>query len=1077
MFVSCFDGEFSTVKYRGRRLGQTIPQASTSISSIFISSFISSHISRSSLFPFRRFHLFSSHGFHMPPRRRPARLAAALPASRLPLGTPFREQDRPSGSDDLLNVDAETCTPSSQTTSHRHSFVSKENTPPASRVLSRPTDLHNVTSDEMSAAKLAQAKLDRQRKREEEFDAIMNAPPPQPAMTMEKERPPVARAKGKWKPLDIWAPGVGPADATNFDGLPVSEVRINTFRPASRASTLSRSISSLSQRSNDTHPSDLARHGSQDGNYEFYARHKGRRPIDQLSAYKDQPEQRQQTVEAAFDQREIYQVFGSKPPGMEFIEQTVGDTHGRLQFIQHPNGDISAHQWSAERCLWENIGQFSNIRKKVEGQLGADCLKGETADQTLQRNTLAYFRTIAKQREASVMGLPFGLKEIQAAMPESRPASTPMPLAIGTVPPPHDIKDMPELHDHQSLPPSVQTKPEEIISPPRICETKNDTFPRAAPYAYFAYGQEYHAPPQAYNDPYFGVHGTIGATDQSQYRDTLPQQHHESFQGNFDATSGHLDDPFYQVNGRSSENSTETLRPSIIRSGSMTPAAVSHHFRGQTSGSDFRDHSSVHPSDGVRISTPQKAGLDVMPSRAPTPLTERGSRGTAFKDQVDKFTGRAMQRSLSQANIPQVHLPRTVLYDPMRGPLHGQALSMNPPMDAHASMQPVVRDEVPITNHIAMNPTLQLQQQQQLTGPRQIGTDAAIPNAARRGPLRRQPPAPIGTEVCSERPPSSMNESRTCLVDPNGPWPQNFQGPFFAAETSPSLSSKRTKGYAQDLQDWWTNRDTVVRREAFYQSLMASNKPVKDPPDGQAATDTEKRSSLPEGCMTRILIPILDNLTSYIQGPAETRRDHFSRWCQPSAGCVDEGPNGNQSFSDSNWQRPSIRQPLRVESVLFGGFTAPQDSRANSAVAMDARLEFGPLRSKIGSAVSDGITVALCISRFVRSQWGMDQTKHGYDIVDERIPGSSPSTFSGSPDKSPISPSKAYIHAENSALLPALSPCPRREVHNFDQWKRVGRIRYISDQNLASCLGECCGLFPLVIPLQPSMHIFVRLLT
>nr|POE89975.1 dash complex subunit spc19 [Quercus suber] len=885
---------------------------------------------------------------HMPSRRRPVRLAAAIPASRLPLGTPLLGPDRRSGSDNSL-LGHQELSPSLLTTSFRHSFANKENTPHSSKTLKHSTPPYTAGFGDMSTSNLAQAKLERQRKREEDFDAIMNAPPlPPPPANPEKERPP-ARAKGKWKSLDLWASGGRLTNPSTFEGLPVSEVRINTFRPASRASTQDRPRSSLSQRSNDAVPADRERHGSHVGNFQLFSRNKGRRPIEQLSAYEDEPEQRQQTVEATFDQREIYQVFGSKPPGMEFIEQNVGDKNGQLQFIQHPNGDISAHQWSTERFLWENIGQFSNIRKKVEGQLAADCLKGETAEQTLQRNTLAYFRTIAKQREASAMGLPFGSKEIQAAMPDTRPAQHPAPSVAGVISPALGTKAVPEIDDDKSLPPSVQTKPEAINSPARTHGTNDNTFPQAAPGAYFAYGQQYFVPPKVNNNHQVDIYGTIHTTGRTEHPGMLPQQHYPPFQSTLNTIAGRLDDPFYPTGGQSSYDGTHTLRPPVARSDSITPTVFATQPRGRNSHSDLVDKSSFLPSDGVNISTPKGSSLGMPRSGDVTPLTKRGDRGTAFKDQVDRFTGQAMQRSLSQANT-HAQPPRTVLYDPMRDLTHRQTLSISPAQDPHASTQ-LVREEVPIVNQVHKHPIQQLQQQQQLAEPRQIGTYAIMPNSTRRGPLQRQVPVPIGTDNNPQQPPKTLQDSRTCLVDPHSPWPQNFKGPFFAAEKSPTSLSKRAKTQDEELQDWWINSNTLARREELYQSLMTSSKPIGDCSTEQASVGSGMQASLPEGTMTRILIPVWENLASYIEGPVEKRRDNFSRWCEPPEWCIDRSHNGNNTFFDSEGEQPSTSvgtdassQSLGVEGVRFGGFTSPQDSRVSSGSAMDSGLTFGSAR-------------------------------------------------------------------------------------------------------------------------------------
>ena len=279
----------------------------------------------------------------------------------------------------------------------------------------------NRGSTDVPAKSIAEAKLERQRKRIEEADASLTAP------QQLDRRAQTSRGKNaRWKPFDYTAdaaPSRGSADG----GVPVTEVRVNTFRAASRADSMTRSASVMSHRTSDTYASDLDRNDLamlDGGGFQLYQGRKGKKQLADLNAYEDKPEQRQTTVEATFDKREIYEVFGNALPSRDFIDENPGLKNGQLQFVQHPNGDVSAHQWSAERYIWENIGQFSNIRKKVEGQLAADRLKGETAYQAMQQSTLAYFRIVAKQREANVIGVSLAPKDILAALPEpSRPLS------------------------------------------------------------------------------------------------------------------------------------------------------------------------------------------------------------------------------------------------------------------------------------------------------------------------------------------------------------------------------------------------------------------------------------------------------------------------------------------------------------------------------------------------------------------------------------------------------------------------------------------------------------------------------
>ena len=93
----------------------------------------------------------------------------------------------------------------------------------------------------------------------------------------------------------------------------------------------------------------------------------------------------------------IIQVFGSNLAGPDSLEHNHGSRDGQIQFIQHPTGDVSAHQWTGFH--WTNLGQFSNTRQRIEGQLASDRIKGQFSSMLSQLDGPAYFRQVALQRD------------------------------------------------------------------------------------------------------------------------------------------------------------------------------------------------------------------------------------------------------------------------------------------------------------------------------------------------------------------------------------------------------------------------------------------------------------------------------------------------------------------------------------------------------------------------------------------------------------------------------------------------------------------------------------------------------
>lgn len=55
------------------------------------------------------------------------------------------------------------------------------------------------------------------------------------------------------------------------------------------------------------------------------------------------------------------------------------------------------------------------------------------------------------------------------------------------------------------------------------------------------------------------------------------------------------------------------------------------------------------------------------------------------------------------------------------------------------------------------------------------------------------------------------------------------------------------------------------------------------------------------------MVPVLENLTSYIDGSAHTRHDYWSRWSRAPGFCFDLRTEANNSFFDSEWSNPPAR--------------------------------------------------------------------------------------------------------------------------------------------------------------------------
>lgn len=893
----------------------------------------------------------------MPPRRqRTAPSAAALPASRLPLGTPHVATS-PSLSHATPSITGSPLlrTQRSDLSSDRDldSGLDKKNSHPHHST----TMASRSISTDAPAKSIAEAKLERQRKRIEEAETSLTAPAPL------DRRAQGSRGKNtKWKPFD-YSNDIAISRAPIDSGAPVSEVRINTFRAPSRAESITRPISALSHRTSDTYNSDLERRDStmvDEAGFQIYKSRKQKKFAGDINAWEDKSEQRQTTVEATFDKREVYDVFGNALPGRDFIDENPGSTNGQLQFVQHPNGDVSAHQWSTDRYIWENIGQFSNIRKKVEGQLAADRLKGETAYQTLQQNTLAYFRLIAKQREAHVIGVPLSAKEIQAAIPEpAYPIAAPTGLKETGGNCNASLSALPIAeHSHENFG-DLRTTSEGLLTRSTAAQPDEQDCYQAKRTAY----------------------PSITSSLTSQYRRDDPfysNAHYTSIYGSQSHATQYIQPvvqtsrPYYATPPRASGLNYNFHFP---------PAAPTMYATRSTPGSyygqstDFTiplkqtcsiQNSNVaqHGYSGYQTrpnyqnvnTTPVGTMAKELTNETSTPLSQHTvtfNPRTAARDQLWKLPEAAKERSQSQTNI------RTVLFDPFQ----------NQQTPATAEQEdPEKQDQTPtFSKHISGNV---------LQPPASFDTSPSKFFPTTLVPQLQKPPSPANSTITNELlnsspdPPQKVSYIQTTptIERPiaSGGTKQTFKPPFFAGEVRfnpflSSLNSDEKQVNDEKLHEWWTSGKKFARQEEFYQSLIRAQQNSASPTSTRAESSSippflppSSTSNQPQEDHTaRLLIPVIENLQSYISGPPSKRRDYFCQWTRAPDWCIDSSETGNSSFYDKDWGTP----PARVgRDPRYSGLGGSWSARRETPTAGRGRMGSGVYRIG-GSPAGQGVAV------------------------------------------------------------------------------------------------------------------------
>lgn len=136
---------------------------------------------------------------------------------------------------------------------------------------------------------------------------------------------------------------------------------------------------------------------------------------------------------------------------------------------------------------------------------------------------------------------------------------------------------------------------------------------------------------------------------------------------------------------------------------------------------------------------------------------------------------------------------------------------------------------------------------------------------------------------------------------------QNFHGPFFMNELI-SPQRQPDKLHDQQINDWWWSGNKFNRQEDFYQSVVAIKEPkVASPAKATLPRDTTPAKRPGAFDLGRMMVPMLENLSSYIDSPASRRRDYFSRWAHAPEWCFDRSAEGCKSYFDKDWINPPAR--------------------------------------------------------------------------------------------------------------------------------------------------------------------------
>lgn len=839
-------------------------------------------------------------------------------------------------------------------------------------------DMKTAAADEIRLAELAAAKLKRQQQRISENDATLDVVKPKTGRKPKTEWKPFSFANSSEDAISV-ADSIDSRQSTHNDfRLPTPfDVHAKPFTPVIGERN-GRSLSSTRQETDPPTSRLPSLPVDEDDGPEFQLvtgkkAKPSSKPALHLNAYEAKTSDKAPTMTASFNKKEINDVFGNDLPPPEFVQANPGCKHGQLQFVMHPNGDVAAQSWSNEEFQWTCIGQYSYARRRREGTLAASRLRGETEQHTLLQNTLAYFRAVAKQHEALAMGLPWGLKEIEQFLPTPRVVNSP----------PTQKVDEPKAAPVAAASTTTTITPSYTVASKFPLRPSSNTFePRAiatftrddtqSSLNSMSFGSFPASSLQPGNQRNFGTGETakIGwgntgmikqplasTTDSTMYSSwhSMPTQSANGVHQRPLVWS--TDTSFLEKDGQP-DNGTKT----VGHQGTLGHKTVE------------RDIAKAAPSvpPGLGRATPiyppgiepKQAGYPVFTEQKqlrPATKTEPfppfdnnlASDRSAMKNYLNKLGETASARGMSTATAA-----RTVLHDPMRNqkstPAQASPFKAISPLATPSRRTDVSTQGMPTWEHVyqTWDPT---------STPARNPAQAVDAREARRLLLGVSEPDPDtwntrSAPVVDVQATGALSHEQLAVY--SKPTPQNWNGPFFTGSAPAPVNQK---SYDEELHDWFTGGNRKARQDDLYERIKAAHYATTPRKSSPGAVGTPKGKARDEGpgefneTTTRLLIPVLENLSSYVEGPIEKRHGPFARYAPPPEWCIDKSPKGNQSFFGDDWGQPPERigrdsryRPMAYEG-RFGGFQTQPTQPAigtltglsKSVRPLDGRFKFG----------------------------------------------------------------------------------------------------------------------------------------
>lgn len=578
---------------------------------------------------------------------------------------------------------------------------------------------------------------------------------------------------------------------------------------------------------------------------------------------------------------EVTEAFGEKLSGPDFLQQNVGAADGEVHFIQHPNGDVSAHQWSSSSFQWINIGQYSYTRRRIEGQLASERLRGQSADAPVPPSTIHYFRAAARQREEALAS---------KRNPDNPAARDKLGMEDPRAPAQHRPKLQLTTTDDNSgrfaSLSSAGVTSQGVGLPGLKAVHANDQV-----------NLRNHSTTQATRIPVFGSlpdDPFVNSADKLN-KSVSAYEHYSDTVSPASQDPGRLDFTFRFP--PQSPASQHERRHSLLDNDAMDQERKLYYAQQEQARirqtlwpqqrvkESLRDVSVGEEAASAMRGPPPGLGFDtnrqyVQPESSSQRKPQTSSGRELMMEYLNRLGASTAERSTEQK--PQ----RTVLYDPLQ--------AMPTGLVSREVQSQAVPHTIPNLGH-PMSKHLQSSLRSAEQPPTSSGSLASgnTLRASDPEPGWRDRPVDVRTLITT---PSNLSNEELAMVKPLA---QDFRGPFFnynvptTHEPLASLTSNRP--HAEEVDEWWRSGRQRERQEDFYRSLQSLN------------TGSKQAGKESEPAISRLLIPLYENLASYVQGPNSTRHDYFARFGAPPEWCIDRTARGVRSFFGEDWGAPPQR--------------------------------------------------------------------------------------------------------------------------------------------------------------------------